>query len=533
MSKKAVFLAALSILALFNLLFLEGLLFRTIFAFALTVTLIYFTATAGMEEKARRRYSQLKTAYEELDRQTARILRTDLELRRAQEELDKRIEGLYTLHELGQTINRSFNAEESFSHLTTSFISRLGFEKSLIMLFNETDQMGSRARIGYSEQEVEKICRFILQDPSLKGRLQEGKPIRVHLKEMPQEEIARLAAPLQKGDSLLVPLLLKKELSGFILVSKEASYEKVTEGEVELISILANQISQALENSSLYEELWRSHRELEQRIKERTGELARANEELKRLNQMKTDFVSNVSHELRTPLTSIKGFTSLLSDGKLGPTNEEQKRRLSRIDEQTNTLIKLVNDLLDISRIQSGGVAMAFQPVRIQQLLEGPLDLLQEQIREKKLEFKGDYPGETEIWVDREKMERVFLNLLGNAVKFTPAGGKITIQAVPRKGEVQFDITDTGIGMEPKDLGRIFEEFYRSENAIRQDIKGTGLGLSLVKQVIEAHQGKIWATSKLGQGSTFSVILPLKPKEKPKPEVKEEDDGGFEVIPAA
>ena len=533
MSKKVLFLAAVSILAIFNLLVRSDFSVRTVFAFALAVAVVYFATTATTAQQAHKRYDQLKIAYEELDRQTARILRTDLELRKAQEELDKRIEGLYALHELGQTINRSFNAEESFSHLTTSFISRLGFEKSLIVLFHETDQMGSRARVGYSDQEVEEVCRFVLKDASVKGRLQEGKPFKIDLREISAQETLRLPSFLRKGASLVVPLHVKKELSGFILVSKEVSQERVTEGEVELFSILANQISQALENSRLYEELWRSHRELEQRIKERTGELARANEALKQLNRMKTDFVSNVSHELRTPLTSIKGFASLLLDGKLGPISEEQRRRLSRIDEQTNSLTKLVNDLLDISRIESGKVAMALQPIEVQQLLEGPTDLLQGVMREKQLEFQVDCPAKTEIWVDREKMERVLVNLLGNAIKFTPEGGRILVQVVPRKGEVQIDITDTGIGMEPKDLSRIFEEFYRSETAIRQNIRGTGLGLSLVKQIIEAHEGRIWATSKVRQGSTFSFILPIKPKERPKPAVEKETDGGFEVIPAA
>ena len=513
---KVVIITILAIIALFNLFVARDLWVRATFGLAMLVSLSFFIAIVMMERDQKEKYEQIKKTYEELDRQTGLIIRTDLELRKAHEELDKRISALTMLHELGQLLNRSFNVENSLSQLTASFISKLGFDKSLIMLFEEEMlQVGSQARVGYSEKEAQAIQASLRGDKSLQEFLRSGNSLCVNRRGKMILFAQKFSDIFRSTNFILVPLVVKEKVSGFIFVGREVSYEEVSEADRELVSTLAGQMSQAIENSLLYDDLWKSHRELEAKVKERTLELAKANEQLKRMNKMKSDFVSNVSHELRTPLTSIKGYASILSDGKLGAMSEDQRQRLLRINEQTNTLTQLVNDLLDISRIESGKVVMELKPIAAQELLENPVDLLQPQIRDKRITLEVN-PGEkpVEIWVDREKMERALLNLLGNAVKFTPPGGRITVQLSNRKEEVQFDIADTGIGIDAKDIQHLFEEFFRSENAIRQNIKGTGLGLSLVKQIIEAHEGKIWVKSKMGEGSTFSFSLPLRPKVK-------------------
>lgn len=514
MFRKVLVVTVLSVVALFNIFVTETLWVRAIFGFALVLILIFFISLTLTERDQREKYEQLKKAYEELDKQTGLIVRTDLELRKAEDELDKRISGLTVLHELGQLLNRSLNVEDSFSHLTASFISKLGFEKSLISLFeDDMARVGSQARVGYSEKEAKDIQQTLLAEGELREFLSSGKSITVNRKGKMSPLAEKVSALFHSSNFVLVSLVVKEKGVGFVFVGKESPYEEVTDADRELVSILASQMNQAIENSVLYEQLWQSHRELEQKIKERTLELAKANEALKQMNKMKSDFVSNVSHELRTPLTSIKGYASLLSDGKLGILSEDQKQRLKRINEQTNMLTQLINDLLDISRIESGKVAMEFKPISAQLLLENPLDLLQPQIREKGLTLRVEKEEKPiEVYVDREKMERVLLNLLGNAVKFTPSGGGVTVRVSNRKGHAQFDIADTGIGIDAKEIPHLFEEFFRSESAIRQNIKGTGLGLSLAKKIIDAHEGEIWVTSKLGEGSTFSFTLPLKPR---------------------
>lgn len=170
----------------------------------------------------------------------------------------------------------------------------------------------------------------------------------------------------------------------------------------------------------------------------------------------------------------------------------------------------MVNDLLDIARIESGRAAMKIEKQSLKEIVAAAVDLIAIQYKNKNIALTQEVSADAEfIQADRSQIERVFINLLANAVKFTPEKGKINIKAVRKNGFVQIDITDTGIGIPPNSLAAIFDEFYRVDNIINQQVKGTGLGLSLVKNIIDAHKGKIWAESKIGQGSTFSFTLPL------------------------
>jgi signal transduction histidine kinase len=306
---------------------------------------------------------------------------------------------------------------------------------------------------------------------------------------------------------VISPILTSENKKGFIFVGTESS--ELTSGNEELIIILANQIIQALENSQLFEKTWQAQQELERKVEERTQELSKALEEIKAVSKRKTDFVSSVSHELRTPLTSIKGYASILLSEKLGKLPLEIKERLEKINRHSDELVQLVNDLLDISRLESGKISMKIEKLNLKEIIEGIKDLMDVQLKEKNIKFNFELSSDTEyVLADRQQLERVFINLIGNAIKFTPQGGAISIKTSSLDGFCQIDITDTGIGIPEESLNSIFDEFYRVDNPINQKIKGTGLGLPLVKRIVEAHGGKIWVTSKLNVGSTFSFTLP-------------------------
>jgi len=472
-------------------------------------TVLYFferNRYSASDAKNRR----LERVIKQLDEQASLIIKTDLTLNKVQEELDKKITGLYTLHELGKKIGSTFNIEDLFSLINDILVSKLGFSKALIMLKEGTSNtLVTKTAVGYSDNEIENIERELNKGVIAAPLLKKGEFSLVNrdLKKIEHED---LLSDIFKTESFLtVPIVVKDAACGFILMGNVYSYSRLTEGDAELLYILASQIGTAIENTRLYTELSNSHQDLERRVKERTGELARLNEELRRLNKVKSDFVSAVSHELRTPLTSIKGYASILMTGKLGEVSSPQKERLEKIDKHSNNLTRLINNLLDIARIESGRIQMEIQEVSIKGMLDSIEDIIAPQIKEKSLSLKINAGTKIDkIKADPGQLERVFLNLLSNAIKFTPKKGKITVNIKEKDDLVEFSVEDTGMGIPKKDADKVFEEFFRSDNASEQKVKGTGLGLSLVKKIIEAHKGKIWVESELGKGTKFIFTLP-------------------------
>lgn len=461
-----------------------------------------------LSEKANRKSHDV---IRQLDEQAKLIIKTDLALNKVQEELDKKITGLYTLHELGKKINTTFNIEDLFALINKPLVSKLGFSKALIVIKNEASGSTSiKTFVGYSDDEISEIEKDINKESIIvKPLIKKGEYLLVNRDLEKIEHEDRLADIFKTESFLTVPIIAKDEVVGFILMGNASSYSKVTQGDTELLSVLASQIGTAIENTRLYSELFNSHHELERRVKERTIELDRLNEELKRLNKVKTDFVSAVSHELRTPLTSIKGYASILMAGKLGEVSPAQKERLEKIDKHSNNLTHLVNNLLDIARIESGKIQMETREISIKEMLDSIIDIITPQLREKNLAIKMNIKTKKDkIKADPTQLERVFLNLLSNAIKFSLEGKRIIVSMQDKDDFVEFSVEDMGIGIPKKDLQNVFEEFFRADNALDQNIKGTGLGLSLVKKIIEAHKGKIWVESEEGKGTKFSFTIP-------------------------
>lgn len=474
----------------------------------IAVILCYFERSRRMESEEKNK--RLQDIINQLDEQAKIIIKTDLALNKAQEELDKKITGLYTLHEFGKKINTTFNIEDLFSLIKSPFVLKLGFSKALIMLKDENStNLTTKTSIGYSDSDIKNIEKNINKGAIVSPLLRKGKFLLV-TREMQKIEHEDALSGIFKTESFLtVPIVVKDTAVGFILMGNVSSYSKLTEGDAELLSVLASQIGTAIENSQLYTELFNSHQDLERRVKERTHELARLNEELQHLNKVKSDFVSAVSHELRTPLTSIKGYASILMTGKLGEVTPSQKERLKKIDKHSNSLTRLVNNLLDIARIESGRVQMDIKELSIKEVLDSTVDIISPQIKEKNISLKINIKTKSDkIKADSSQLERVFVNLIGNAVKFTPEKGKIIISCQDKKDSVEFSVEDTGIGIPSDDVNKVFQEFFRADNALDQKVKGTGLGLSLVKKIIEAHRGKIWVQSELGKGARFSFTIP-------------------------
>jgi len=488
---------------LMNMLWLITLLFAVgmFFALMLKSNKIAQLATS---------VNNLKKALDEMDEQAKLVVRTDIELNKAQEELDKKLTGLYTLQRLSRTISSTLEEDQVFEKIDSNYLEDLGFKKALAFLWNEKEKrFFLHLNIGYSGSNAEQIKSFIdsereffLDAIKSEKTLSSINP----LKDNPLKE--KIKDVFKTLTFVISPVLPKEGVRGFLFVGAEIPDLIITEGDEELITILANQLGQALENARLFEKTWHAHQELENRVEERTRELSLALEEVKKVSKRKSDFVSSVSHELRTPLTSIKGYASILLAGKLGAVPEEVQRRLEKINKHSDELVQFVNDLLDISRIESGRVTMKFLPLSLKNIVDEVSDLLAVQLKDKGITFVSDITSDLpDVLIDNNQIKRVFINLINNAIKYTPQG-KIAVQTRKLGHEVQVDISDTGCGIPEDAIDKIFEEFYRVDSAANQEIKGTGLGLSLVKNIIEAHKGKIWVKSKVGAGSTFSFTLP-------------------------
>ncbi|MGQ9714379.1 MAG: GAF domain-containing protein [Anaerolineae bacterium] len=228
-------------------------------------------------------------------------------------------------------------------------------------------------------------------------------------------------------------------------------------------------------------------------------------------DRAKSEFVSTVSHELRTPMTSIKGYTDLLLMGAVGDLNPQQHHFLEVIKSNADRLTALINDLLDISRIETGRLRLDLQPMHVQEVIEEVLGSLRGRAEAKGLRVRAEVPqGLPAVVADRDRITQVVLNLMDNAVRYTPEGGEVSVRVELADEALLVHVQDTGIGIAPEEQDRIFERFYRSEDARVQETEGTGLGLAIVKSLVEMHGGRVWVESALEKGSTFSFTIPLR-----------------------
>ncbi|HHV54312.1 MAG TPA: hypothetical protein GXX55_02510, partial [Firmicutes bacterium] len=231
--------------------------------------------------------------------------------------------------------------------------------------------------------------------------------------------------------------------------------------------------------------------------------------ELRRLERVRKDFVTNVSHELRTPLTSVKGFVETLLDGAMNDP-VTCRRFLEIINQQAERLVALVNDLLDLSRVESPDIPLRRQAINLNSLAQEVGLTLTPRAESQGLRLELDLePNLPPVWGDEELLRRLLLNLVDNAIKYTPAGGRVTIRTrAERSGGLTLAVADTGVGIPKRDLPRIFERFYRVDKARSRQLGGTGLGLAIVRHIVERHGATIDVQSEVGAGSTFTVHFP-------------------------
>jgi len=239
-------------------------------------------------------------------------------------------------------------------------------------------------------------------------------------------------------------------------------------------------------------------------------EIADKSRQLEVASQHKSEFLANMSHELRTPLNAIIGFSEVLTERMFGDLNEKQEEYLKDIHASGQHLLYLINDILDLSKIEAGRMELELTDFDLPTAIDNALILVRERAGRRGITLQATVDERLgEVRADERKIRQVTLNLLSNAIKFTPEGGRIEVWAVPVDGSVEVSVSDTGVGIAPEDQEAVFEEFRQvGTSAAKQE--GTGLGLTLCKRFVELHGGRIWVTSQVGVGSTFTFRLPVR-----------------------
>lgn len=314
------------------------------------------------------------------------------------------------------------------------------------------------------------------------------------------------------GVEMLIPLNVKDKNIGLLVLSDKESGDMYNNEDLSLLEVISAQSAIAIENALLYDETKKFADKLKKEVADATAGLQKANIELKKLDEAKSEFMSIASHQLRTPLTVIKGYISMMLEGTFGKLTSGGKSSLNKVYDSNERLIKLVEDFLSVSRIESGRLQFNYEVMQLEEVAESVVDELTTKAEEKGLKLiyqKLDKPL-VKVKIDKDKIRQVIMNLIDNSIKYTQKG-KIEVNLWQGKKYLHFCVEDTGMGITKDNMVNLFKKFSRGKGTSVIYTEGTGLGLYVGKQMVKVHKGKIWAESKgKDKGSKFCFIIPIK-----------------------
>ena len=429
-------------------------------------------------------------------------------------ELRRKVNQLTALHGAGLLFNSTLDRETLLQNVLGTLLRELHYDRAMISFYDPVRQVTYDARILGVPEEVQAFVRsreIPARDPeSLEGRvILQGQPILIGDIQDVWEQLhpfnQQLALLTHTKSLVSVPLKTKDKILGALLVDR-AQQHSLTQDDLDLMVTLATQVAIALDNASAYQQIEEMNVGLEAKVRERTSALEKA-------DQLRSLFLSHVSHELKTPLTSIKGFVENMLVGLAGPLSDKQRVYLERTSVNVDRLIRMIEDLLDRTRIETGRLEVSPAEVVLRKCVADVHEQLRPLAAAKRQRLEAFYPDtELIVWGDSDRLIQIFTNLVQNAIKFTDEEGDIIIRVMqdgPQFAGVA--VQDTGPGIPSDALGKIFDPFFRVGQGRKGGPKGLGLGLSITKTLVELHGGSISVQSELGKGTEFYCTLPLRP----------------------
>jgi signal transduction histidine kinase len=412
------------------------------------------------------------------------------------EELQKRSDELRRVYEIQRRITQSMDLHEATESIVENapYITRLQY--CMIYLLdpykrNIVSIMAPAAvekKFGKLKFDLDKLIASRIAMEERRPLFIEDAPAYPRISQM-------IVKMLGFKSAIVLPLIARDRVLGVMWLYTTDRYLKFDENDMRGAIALSDQAAVVIDNARIFKELEESY------------------EKMKDLDKAKMEFFTLISHELRNPLAVIKGFTELLYDGTLGPINDKQKDKIQKIKENVDKLTDMVNKMSEISTMETRPYPLEKTPTSIGEMVGEITDTMGFLFRNKRIALKVSVPPELPVVeIDRGRMEQVFINLLNNALKYTPEGGKVEVSAKDRGSDILVSVHDTGIGIPKKDLDKIFSGFYHAGYKLSYEYKGPGLGLAISRKIVESHGGRIWAESEEGKGSTFYFTIP-KPTE--------------------
>lgn len=469
------------------------------------------------------------------------------ELYKTTQRFEEKVRELSVVRRIGESLKYTRDIRMVFQVIIDTIIDETNAENCSLMLLNrDTNELAVRAARGQQDTEIsfyhtsggsmrtfklrEGIAGWVAErgepiaipDMSVGEVVRlypeldsDGKPVLLNLPEVPQ---FISGSDLTMGSLLCLPLVIDNVVVGVVNMSHPLDNAFSVE-DSQLMTIITDQVAIALNNVQIFDDMQQQGVVLEEEVnrateelQEANGELQMANEEIQKASQMKSQFLAHMSHELRTPLNAVIGFSEILEDQTFGELNERQDRYVNNILTSSRHLLDLINEILDLAKVESGEMELALSEFVVQDCMARVTEVVRPLAHNKQIEITHDIdPDLGLIMADEVRFSQILYNLLSNAIKFTPEKGKVDILAARREDDtVELAIVDTGIGIKKEHLELIFTEFRQVEETYSRRYEGTGLGLALTRRLVELHGGQIWVGSEEGVGSTFTFTVPQK-----------------------